>query len=80
MKLKSDTDRGEFSAKVQSDDPLYKARVAEPVMGAVDNMPAIWRELVHAYGYIDVYRAWRKGMSPLAVRNKAEAAGGVFVL
>ena len=69
-----------FREKVPGDDPRYKGAVAEPVMNAVDAMPQSYRLLVHAYGYVDVYRAWKRGMSPDEIRARAEAAGGVFAL
>lgn len=49
--------------------PEYSARVASPVMQAVDEMPQPYRELVNEYGYVDVYRAWRKGYSPAKIRS-----------
>ena len=68
-----------FTAKVIPGHPLYQAKVAIPVMGAVDGMPRPWRELVHEFGYVDVYRAWRSGRwTPAQVR--AAAVGGVFTL
>lgn len=78
--MKSDTDHRDYSAKVPSDDALYKAKVAEPAMNAVDQMPPVWRDLVHQYGYVDVYRAWKRDVSPAEVRRAAEAAGGFFTL
>ncbi len=64
------------SADLGSDE--YTQRVAAPVMNAVDTMPRAYRELVNEYGYVDVYRAWRKGMTPQAIRDRA--ADGTFHL
>lgn len=60
--------------------PEYCGRVARPVMDAVDSMPKVYRELVNEFGYVDVYRAWRKRMSPDAIRANAAAHGGKFEL
>lgn len=69
-----------FRAKAEPGDEEYRERVARPVMSAIDQMPAEWRELVHEHGYVDVYRAWRRGMSPAQVRALAETTGGLFIL
>ena len=58
--------------------PEYTERVAGPVMQAIDTMPREYRALVNEYGYVDVYRAWRKGMTPTAI--KAHAKDGTFHL
>lgn len=50
----------------------YTQRVAAPVMNAVDTMPRAYRELVNEDGYVDVYRAWRRGLSPQAIRQQAK--------
>jgi hypothetical protein len=67
-----------FREKVSGDHPAYKSTVAEPVMNAVDTMPAEYRHLVHDFGYVDVYRAWKRGMSPDSIR--VSARNGVFAL
>jgi hypothetical protein len=51
----------------------YTERVASPVMDAVDHMPRSYRELVNEYGYVDVYRAWKRGWSPAMIRDRANA-------
>lgn len=51
-------------AKAEPGSPEYKAKVAEPVMNAVDAMPLVYKRLVYEWGYVPVYRAWRRGMSP----------------
>lgn len=79
MKTTDSTVSG-FTPRAAADDPTYKQRVAEPVMNAVDAMPKAYRELVHEFGYIDVYRAWRKGVSPDFIRSMATQNGGVFSL
>jgi hypothetical protein len=69
-----------FRAKMPADHPEYRERVAVPVMQAVDALPQAYRRLVHEYGYVDVYRAWKRGLPPEAIRAAAERAGGVFSL
>lgn len=49
----------------------YTARVAAPVMDAIDHMPKAYRELVNEFGYVDVYRAWRRGLTPTMIRDRA---------
>ncbi len=70
---------GQFMAKAA---PLgseeYATKVAKPVMGAVDEMPKEYRELVQDLGYVDVYRAWRKGWSAQQIRGAV--VDGRFVL
>lgn len=78
MRHVSDSSRPAFAAKAEPGTAEYKARVAEPTMGAVDSLPPAYRQLVHEFGYIDVYRAWRKGMAPTSIRSAALANGGVF--
>lgn len=56
----------------------YTERVASAVMTAVDAMPRAYRELVNEFGYVDVFRAWRKGWSPTMIREKA--SNGTFHL
>lgn len=73
-------DSRHHTAKVSPDHPDYADKVAKPVMEAVDGMAPEWRELIGMYGYVDVYRAWRRGMSAAKVRQMAEANGGRFVL
>ncbi len=58
--------------------PEYTQRVAAPVMQAIDTMPRTYRELVNEFGYVDVYRAWRKGLTPSAIRSQVK--DGVFRL
>jgi hypothetical protein len=58
--------------------PEYRKRVAAPVMNAVDAMPAVYRELVNEFGYVDVYRAWRKGWTPKEIRGRVR--NGRFAL
>jgi hypothetical protein len=78
-RVAQDSECGEFTAKVIPGHPLYRERVAIPVMEAVDAMPPAWRELVHEFGYVDVYRAWRSGRwTPAEVRSSAFA--GHFTL
>jgi hypothetical protein len=61
-----------FTAKaVDIASPEYTERVAGPVMNAVDTMPRAYRELVNEFGYVDVYRAWRRGLTPQAIKDRA---------
>jgi len=76
----SDTSTSEFKSKVAADDPTYKKKVAEPTMSAIDSMPKEWRELVYEYGYVDIYRAWKRGILPKKVIEIAEANNGIFKL
>jgi hypothetical protein len=81
MRCLSNSNTSGFTAKraaLASDD--YAARAAVPIMAAIDAMPAAWRALVNAYGYVDVYRAWRADWQPAQVRARAERNGGLFVL
>lgn len=71
---------GRYLAKAQPGDEKYQDTVALPIMTAVDSMPAPFRALVHDFGYVDVYRAWRKGWTALTIRREAEKNGGVFSL
>ena len=64
-------------AKAEPGDADYPARVAKPVMDAVDGMPKDFRALVHEFGYVDVYRAWRRGWTVDMIRRAAQ--GGIFV-
>lgn len=69
-----------YQPKVAADHPDYAEKVAKPVMDAVDSMPKAYRDACHEYGYADVFRAWRRGITPARIRQMAEANGGRFVL
>lgn len=75
MRALSNSAIGSFVAKDVPESDLYAERTAAPVMEAIDAMPAEYRALVNEFGYIDVYRAWRRGMSPAHIRSYAEATG-----
>lgn len=51
--------------------PEYTERVASRVMDAIDRMPKAYRELVNEYGYVDVYRAWKRGITPAQIKQRA---------
>lgn len=69
---------GRFQAKAaELGSEEYGDKVARPVMGAVDDMPHAFRALVNEVGYIDVYRAWRRGWTPEMI-SKA-TVDGAFV-
>ena len=44
-----DSNTATHRAKVEPGSPEYQARVANPVMAAVDAMPPEWRALVHEF-------------------------------
>lgn len=69
-----------YRAKAQPGTEGYKAMVAEPMMKAIDSMPKEWRMLVHAFDYVDVYRAWRRGIPQASVVRIAHQMGGRFQL
>lgn len=66
--------------RLSVDHPDYKAKVAEPTMAAVDGLPAAYREKVHKFGYVPVYRAWLHRIPPDVIEQRAERMGGRFVL
>jgi hypothetical protein len=80
MTLKSNSATPAYGAKAEPDTAIYKSRVAEVTMQTVDAMPAPYRSLVQDFGYIDVYRAWRKGFPPHMIKAAADRTGGFFVL
>lgn len=51
--------------------PEYKPKVAEPVMAAIDDMPAAYRALVHKHDFINVYHAWKQGWSVERIEHTA---------
>lgn len=67
-----------FAPKASPDSADYREKVAVPVMAAVDAMPAEYRALVNDYGYIEVYRAWRRRTPPDEIIRRATA--GAFAL
>lgn len=59
--------------------PGHTAKVAElgsevalPVMDAVNKLPQTFRLLVDAHGYVPVYRAWKRGMTPQQIEECAK--------
>lgn len=78
MRARSNSEAAGYQAKVDLESPEYGERVARPTMAAIEAMPPVWRALVNDYGYIDVYRAWRRGMPPEVIRDRAR--DGVFRL
>lgn len=68
------------TARIRTDHDEYQRDVAQPIEQAIDNMPRSWRALVHEFDYVNVYLAWRRGLSPDTVRRQAKANGGVFEL
>jgi hypothetical protein len=75
-----DSNASGYTAKVEPGHPDYPERVAIPVMNAVDALSKEWRMAIKSYGYVDCYRAMRRGMSVAEVERRAEANGGFFVL
>lgn len=76
----NDSQREGFTPKVGPGSPEYKTRVAEPTMQAIDAMPLAYRILVKEFDYVDVYRAWKRNISPDQIRARAIAQGGRFSL
>ncbi len=76
MKQAADSNVASHTAKVEPGHPDYADRVSKPMMTAVDAMPREFRELVHEFGYVDVYRAWRRGWTVSQIRDVA--VGGRF--
>ncbi len=77
----NDTETSAFVPKAgEPGSDEYKRKVAEPTMQAIDAMPVGYRQCVYEFGYIDVYRAWRRGWTVERIRRKAESAGGRFEL
>lgn len=78
MRARNNSESEGYRAKADLESPEYGEKVARPVMDAIDAMHPAYRELVNDYGYIDVYRAWRRGMPPEVIRDRAR--DGVFRL
>lgn len=74
----NDTQVTGFRPKAEPGTDAYKRAVAEPTMAAIDGMPAAFRECVRDFDYINVYRAWRRGWTPQAIRQSAAKNGGKF--
>lgn len=68
------------TVKLPPDHPSYRETVAVPIMQAVDSMPPPYRQAIHEFGYIDVYRAFRRGWQVTRIRDVAAQHGGRFVL
>lgn len=77
---RSDSQTQGYTPKLAADHPDYRDRVAVPVMAAVDSLPAEYRACVRDFDYVDVYRAWKRRWPVDRIRERAEAAGGRFVL
>lgn len=80
MTAPNNSQTAQYTPHAQPGSPEYKIRVAEVTMQAIDAMPKAWRELVHDFGYVDVYRAWKRGWTPAKVRAHAARNGGAFIL
>jgi len=76
----ADSNSDGYAAKASPDQARYKETVAEPVMAAVDAMPPEYRALVHEFGYVDIYRAWRRAWTVPEIRERAKALDGRFTL
>jgi len=75
-----DSNTADYTARAEPGTPLYRERVAQPIMAAVDALPPEFRELVYEFGYVDVYRAWKRGWTAAQIAQAAQAAGGLFEL
>lgn len=73
MRARSNSNVDGFTAKADPDSPEYRDRVAVPVMRAIDEMPADYRALVNEFGYVEVYRQWRRGASAHRIRSTMAA-------
>ena len=80
MLARNNSEIPNFRAKAPLDSDAYASRVARVTADTVDAMPAEFRRLVNDYGYIDVYRAWKRGMHPDEIERRARASGGFFAL
>lgn len=69
MRRLNDSEGRAYRARVEPDDPDYAAMVAQPTMNAIVAMPKEYRECVHEFGYVDVYRAWKRGWSAERIRK-----------
>lgn len=78
MRARNNSEVAGFQARADLESPDYVDRVARPVMDAIDNMHPAYRELVNEFGYVDVYRAWRRGIPIEVIRDRAK--DGVFRL
>ncbi|WP_439392343.1 hypothetical protein ACRQ5Q_22370 [Bradyrhizobium sp. PMVTL-01] len=79
MRALNNSETAGFKAKrAELGSEEYSARVAQPVMNAIDSMPLAYRELLNEFGYVDVYRAWKRGWSPQMIRDRV--ANGTFDL
>lgn len=80
MLLRNNSQTADFTPRGSLGSEEYKRRTAEPTMEAILGMPEAYRNLVDEFGYIDIYRAWRRGMHPDMIRARAKANNGVFTL
>ena len=78
--VRADGEQGGYVAKVFPGGEAYKAMVAEPVMEAYDCLPVEYRLCVHDLGYVNVYRAWKRGWTVHKIRMNAIRNGGRLVL
>lgn len=79
MLLRSNSAIPGFEAKAEPHSPTYK-RVAEITMQAIEAMPPEFQALVQEFGYVDVYRAWRRRWTPEQIRDAARHNDGFFKL
>lgn len=77
---RNDSQTSAYTAKLPADHPDYRDKVAVPTMNAVDSLPVEYRTCVWDFGYVDVYRAWLRRISPAMIRHRAGIAGGRFAL
>lgn len=69
-----------FHQRGSADSETYRQETAVPTMRAVDALPPQIRAAVDEHGYVDVFRAWRRGWPVERIRAAALAHGGLFVL
>ena len=78
MIRRADSETSDYVAHAQPGSEDYKRKVADVTMQAIDAMPPQYRRLVHEYGYVEIYRAWKRGWSPEKIRSRV--VNGVFRL
>lgn len=73
MTRAADSNTAQYRAKAEPGSNDYVEKVARPIMDAVDDMPKEYRECVHDFGYVDVYRAWKRGWSVERIREAGKS-------
>jgi hypothetical protein len=69
-----------FHQRGSADSEAYREGTAVPTMQAIDALPKPIVAVINECGYIDTFRAWRRGWPAERIRAVARAHGGLFVL